>query len=106
MSSRSSPQNWVGEIRQPDNSAPSLHFHYRSFIATTSSPAPRSGLGILPRGVCHLSFPFPSRTKFSRSLPKPVSSSCRLYTGCRQDRKQVPSRLILEHFHAPSFDST
>jgi hypothetical protein len=34
-----------------------------------------------------LSFPFSSRTKFSRSVPKPVSSSCRLYTGCRPDRK-------------------
>ena len=34
-----------------------------------------------------MSFPFSSRTKFSRSVPKPVSSSCRLYTGCRRDRK-------------------
>jgi hypothetical protein len=52
-----------------------------------------------------LSFPFSSRTKFSRSLPKPVSSSCRLYTGCRRDRKQVSSRLILEHLHGSSSDS-
>ena len=61
-----------------------------------SSPDPRSGIGILPRGVCHLSFPFSSRTRFSRSVPKPVLSSCRLYTGCHRDRKQVSSRLLLE----------
>jgi hypothetical protein len=48
---------------------------------------PSPGIGILPHGFCHLSFPFSSRTKFSRSVPKPVSSSCRLYTGCRRDRK-------------------
>jgi hypothetical protein len=52
-----------------------------------SSPDPRSGIGILPRGFCHLSFPFSSRTRFSRSLPKPVLSSCRLYTGCHRVRK-------------------
>jgi len=67
----------VGDTRQPDNAAPSLHSHYKSFIATTSSSVPRPGIGILPYGVCHLSFPFSSRAKFSRSLPKPVLSSCR-----------------------------
>ena len=46
---------------------------------------------ILTYGVCHLSFPFPSGARFSRSIPKPVLSSCRLYAGCRQVRKQVPS---------------
>ena len=70
-----------------------------------SSPDPRSGFGILPHGVCHLSFPFSSRTKFSRSIPKPVLSSCRLYTGCHRVRKQVSSRLILEQRHGSSFDS-
>ena len=70
-----------------------------------SSPDPRSGIGILPRGFCHLSFPLSSRTKFSRSIPKPVLSSCRLYTGCHRDRKQVSSRLILEHRLDSSFDS-
>jgi hypothetical protein len=59
------PAERVGDTRQPDNAAPSLHSHYKSFIATTSSPAPRPGIGILPRGFCHLSFPFPSRAKFS-----------------------------------------
>src|SRR5271157_2147520 len=76
------PAPQVGGTRQPDNAAPSLHSRYRRFIATMSSPDPRSGIGILPHGVCHLSFPFTSRTKFSRSIPKPVLSSCRLYTGC------------------------
>jgi hypothetical protein len=63
-------------------------------------------MGILPHGVWPLSFPFASGTRFSRSIPKPVSSSCRLYTDCRRDRKQVPSRLIPEHMHDSGFDST
>src|SRR5208337_1487283 len=52
------PAQQVGGTRQPDNAAPSLHSRYRRFIATMSSPDPRSGIGILPHGVCHLSFPF------------------------------------------------
>ena len=99
------PAERVGDIHKPDNAAPWLHPHYRSFIATTSSPAPHSGIGILPRGFGHLSFPFASRTKFSRSIPKPVLRSCRLYTGCHRDRKQVSSRFILEQWHNSSFDS-
>ena len=79
--------------------------HYKGFITTTGSSAPRSGIGILPHGVCHLSFPFPSGTRFSRSIPKPVLSSCRLYTDCHRDRKQVSSRLILEPMVDSSFDS-
>jgi hypothetical protein len=99
------PEWRVGPPRQRDNAAPSLHPHYKDFIATTGSSAPRSGIGILPHGVCHLSFPFTSRTRFSRSIPKPVLSSCRLYTDCHRARKQVSSRLILEHRTGPSFDS-
>src|SRR5471032_3114409 len=103
MSLIPSPQ--VGNTRQPDDAAPSLHPHYKSFNTTTSSSAPRSGIGILPYGVCHLSFPFTSRARFSRSIPKPELSSCRLYTGCRRVRKQVSSRLVLEHSSGSSFDS-
>src|ERR1035441_3877564 len=71
-----------------------------------TAPPPRSGIGILPHGVCHLSFPLPSRTRFSRSVPKPVLSSCRLYTDCHRDRKQVSSQLFLEQRVGPSFDSS
>ena len=46
------------------------------------------------------------KTRFSRSIPKPALESCRLYAGCRRDRKQVSSRLILGQAHGPSFDST
>src|SRR5271155_4088663 len=49
---------------------------------------------------------FPSGARFSRSLPKPVLSSCRLYTDCRQVRKQVASRLIPEYLVDSGFDST
>src|SRR6516162_3692092 len=95
------PAKQVGDTRQPDNAAPSLPSHCRRFIATMSSPDPRSGIGILPHGFRHLSFPFSSRTKFSRSIPKPVLSSCRLYTGCHRVRKQVSSRFLLDHRHDP-----
>jgi len=95
----------VGNLRQPDNAAPSLHRHYNGFNTTTGSSAPHSGIGILSHGVCHLSFPFTSRARFSRSVPKPVLRSCRLYTDCHRDRKQVSSRLILELEVVPSFDS-
>ena len=78
------PATQVGDTRQPGNAAPSLHSHYRSFITTMSSPDPRSDIGILPRGFCHLSFPFSFRTRLSRSVPKPVLSSCHLYTGCHR----------------------
>jgi hypothetical protein len=36
---------------------------------------------------------------------KPVPSSCRLYTGCRLNSKQVTFRLVLREFIALSFDS-
>src|SRR3990167_4898753 len=104
MSCRSSPQ--VDNNRRQDNAAPSLRSHYKSFITTTGDSVPRSGIGILPHGVCHLSFPFASETRFSRSVPKPVLRSCRLYTGCHRARKQISSRLIPEHMGDPSFDST
>ncbi len=94
MSCRSSPQ--VGDLRQQDNATPSLHPHYKGFITTTGSSAPRSGIGILSHGACHLSFPFTSETRFSRSIPKPVLRSCRLYTDYHRVRKQVSSRLIPE----------
>src|ERR1700755_3702750 len=99
------PAGRVGDLHRPDNAAPSLHPHYKGFLTTTDSSVPRPGIGILPHGVCHLSFPLPSRTRFSRSVPKPVLSSCRLYTDCHRDRKQVSSRLFLEMGSSPSFDS-
>src|SRR5208337_2675437 len=65
------PAERVGNPHQPDNAAPSLRPHYKDFVATADSSAPRPGIGILPHGVCHLSFPFASATRFSRSVPKP-----------------------------------
>src|SRR5260370_6486714 len=99
------PKLRVGDLRQQDNATPSLRLHYKGFITTTGSSAPRSGIGILPHGICHLSFPFTSETRFSRSMPKPVLSSCRLYTGCHRVRRQVSSRLILREEIDLSFDS-
>jgi hypothetical protein len=104
MSPRSSPQ--VGELRQPDNAAPLFHRHYNGFITTTGSSAPRCGIGILPCGVCHLSFPLSSETRFSRSVSKPVLGSCRLHTDCHWIRKQVSLQLIPALSNDPGFDST
>jgi hypothetical protein len=78
----------------------------RGFLAATNSSAPRPGIGILPHAVSHLSFPFASATRFSRSVPKPEWSSCRLYPGCRWDRKQVSYQLIPGPIVNPGFDST
>src|ERR1035437_4802207 len=68
--------------------------------------APRSGIGILPHGVCHLSFPLASTARLSRSAPKPALSSCRLNTDCRRASKQVSSQLFLELLGGSSFDSS
>ena len=76
------------------------HSSSRTFLGCVSD------IGILPHSFYHLSSPFSSRTKFSRSIPKPVLSSCRLYTGCHRVRKQVSPRLILEHSRNSSFDGT
>lgn len=103
ISRRSSPQ--VDRVHQQDNAAPSLHSHYRNFNATTGGSAPHSSIGILPHGVCHLSFPFTSGARFSRSVPKPALRSCRLYTGCHRTRKQVSSRFVLKRMAGLSFDS-
>jgi hypothetical protein len=91
---RSFPQ--VDGTHRQDNVAPSLHPHYKGFRATTGDSAPCPSIGILPRGVGQLSFPFTSGIRFSRSIPKPVLRSCRLYTGCHRARKQVTSRFVLK----------
>jgi len=67
--------------------------------------APDPCIGILPHGVNRLSFPFATKVRFSRSVQKPVSSSCRLYTGRRLSSKQVALRLIPGESCAPGFDS-
>jgi hypothetical protein len=100
------PAEQVGDRHHQDNAVPSLHPRYRGFFTTTNSSAPRSGLGILPHGFCHLSFPFASATRFSRSAPKPALSSCRLYTDCHRDRKQVSSRLFPKPMVNLGFGST
>ena len=74
---------------------PWLHFHYRNFVATTEQSAPASG----PRyaGSCRASAwtsPLTSRSRFLRSVKKPLYKSCYLCTGCHPDRKQVPSGFI------------
>lgn len=100
------PAEQVGDLHRPDNAVPSLHPHYKGFLTTADSSAPRSGIGILPHGFRHLLFPFTSATRFSRSVPKPELSSCRLYTDCHRDRKQVSSRPLPRPMVNPGFGST
>ena len=84
--------------------APSLQPHYRTFIATTSRPAPVPRLGTLPLAVSAACGP-PSRgqqgtfalppgrryrgDRFSCSMPAPATSSRHLYTGHRQGSTQA-----------------
>src|SRR5712691_4265386 len=56
-------------------------------------------------GLPLVSFPSHRELRFSRSLAKPVSRSCRLYTGCRLRSTQVSRRLIPEIRSAPGFDN-
>ena len=37
------------DLRRPDNAAPSLHPHYKGFIATADSSVPKPNIGSLPR---------------------------------------------------------
>ena len=73
-----------------DGADPSLHPHYRGFSTTTISSAP-----VQPFGC----------DRFSRSVLKPVTKSCRLYTGCRLPRNQVPYKLIPELLGVSGFDN-
>jgi len=90
---------------KPDNAAPSVQFHYRTFLPTTGCSAPVLRLGTLILVGPPLEFlPYHRNDRFPRSTQEPESGSRYLYAGCRPGSKQVPPGLILEIRKSPSFD--
>ena len=90
---------------KPDNAAPSVQFHYRTFLPTTgcSAPVPRIGTLILV-GLPLEFLPYHRDDRFPRSTQEPGSGSRYLYAGCRPSSKQVSLGLILEIRKSPSSD--
>lgn len=92
---------------RPDNAAPSVQSHYRTFLPTTSCSAPVSRIGTLTLVGLPLEFlPSHRNDRFPRSTQKPESGSRHLYAGCRPSSKQVTLGLILESRKYPSSDIT
>ena len=79
-----------------NNAAPSLQLHYRTFITTTSCPAPVPRIGTLVlMGATHLDFSLRIEATGSHVPCKsPVQSSRRLHAGCRLGRNQGTPRLV------------
>ena len=73
-----------------NNAAPSLQLHYRTFITTTSCPAPVPRIGTLVlMGATHLDFSLRIGATGSHVPYKsPVPESRRLHAGCRLGRNQ------------------
>src|SRR5271166_3934632 len=77
------PSIEVGQFHLQNNAAPSLHAHYRRFIATTSCSVPAHPIGIRTRGFIHHS---PLSLHIGRQVPtfhneacaKVMPPSCRL----------------------------
>ena len=88
-------------------STPSLHFHYRNFITTTSWSAPVFCIGTLILAVLPLGFlPFHQYDRFPRSIRKPKISSCHLYAGHHLSNNQITLKLIMEQLRGSIFDVT
>ena len=85
----------VDHLSKLDDTAPLLHFHYRSFNAHTGCSVPIRRIGTLILVGLPLGFlPLHRRRRFPRSTQEPAPSSRRLHAGHRLDSKQVTSRLI------------
>src|SRR3989442_1683802 len=65
------PDTRVGDIRQLDNAAPSLHSHYKSFNTTTGSSAPC--WMTFPRSLTTTPFERSSTGRFEACSCKPAS---------------------------------
>jgi hypothetical protein len=92
---------------KPNNTAPSLHLHYRDFITTTNCSAPvlRIATRILmgpPLGF----LPWHRNDRFPRSTQEPDSRSHHLYAGRRSGGKQVAPELIPEYHKLPVLTSS
>jgi len=81
----------VAHTLKPDDDAPSVQSHYKTFnpITGVSAPVPRiDTLTLMAAG--HLGFSLHRDDRFLRSLSKPVSCSRRLHAGRRLGNKQAP----------------
>jgi hypothetical protein len=89
---------------QLNDDTPSLHFHYRNFITTTSISAPVHCISTFGLAFLWLvPFRLPSVPRFLRSTPKPVLCSCRLHAGCQADGFRIylcfyPYRVVEDRF--------
>jgi hypothetical protein len=85
--------------------APSLHAHYRHFLATTSPSAPVPRIGTLGLGG-HPLEPFPSHRgdRFPGYLLEPESESRHLNAGRHTGSKRISPMLIPEQRLHPGFD--
>ncbi len=89
------------------NTTPSLHAHYRHFLATTDCSVPVSCIGTLLLGVLDsLNFSLVIKTTGSRSsLQKPKSDSRLLYAGCHLLNHQALSKFVPSYGNALGFDN-
>ena len=105
MSCHSSPQKRVGDVRQLDNfpfALPSLQRSHRYYGQLRPSSRHRySSSWCLPFVIS-----LANQNEVLTFHTKPVLSSCRLYTDCHRDLKQVSSRLILESMVVSSSGNT
>src|SRR2546423_13087212 len=96
----------VGQWPRPNNAAPSLQPHYRTFLATTGCSAPALRIGPLALAVgaaCGFSLHAFGVTehRFSRSVRKPGRASRRLHAGCRSDSLRHPPSSSRRKGHPP-----
>src|SRR6266478_6037628 len=96
----------VGQWPRPNNAAPSLQPHYRTFLATTGCSAPALRIGTLALAVgaaCGFSLHAFGVTehRFSRSVRKPGRASRRLHAGCRSDSLRHPPSSSRSKGHPP-----
>ena len=89
------PHRWVDPTTKRGDWAPSLHAHYRHFIATTSPSAPVPRIGTLalvglPLGL----LPWHRGDRFPGSLFEPGSDSRHLNAGRHAGSKRISPALI------------
>src|SRR5262249_52121349 len=102
---RVAPHRWVDPTTRPDDWAPSLQTHYRSFDANTSPSAPVPRIGTLalvgrPLGL----LPWHRGDRFPGSPFEPGSDSRHLHAGRRAGAKRISPARIPEHRLDPGFD--
>jgi hypothetical protein len=109
--SSSSSHFWLTRELSPFDTAPSLHSHYRSFITTTSSPAPEASHPYSrPRGVSTCGFSVNIKVSGSHSVPLhgPSSHQRRMeLTDKRTSQAKPPkSHYATAQFSSPSYAKT